>query len=225
MSTATAQAPTLQTLFDINGTSLDSPAHNLQFSGITFTQTTWMEATNNGELNAQGGDCHLAADTQQQPVRRPTPGWCPRASSHVWAVDAPVNAHKAPRQGQDPEQGFTLIGDSMPRNPGCDATVRQDPGMARIETGVASGGGVVYDGRTAKIAGFGDGTVKLRFADGETLNVALTVFVLNARVSKEPDSPAPTTPWEPLGQRARHVRGMLNSYTRGRRAALHELGR
>jgi hypothetical protein len=97
--------------------------------------------------------------------------------------------------------------------------------MARIETGVTSGGGVVYDGRAAKIAGFGDGTVKLRFADGDTLNIALTVFVLNARVTKEPDGPAPTAPWEPMGQRAHHVRGMLNSYTRGRRAALHELGR
>lgn len=97
--------------------------------------------------------------------------------------------------------------------------------MARIETAVTSGGGVVYDGRAAKIAGFGDGTVQLRFADGDTLNVALTVFVLNARVSKEPESPAPTAPWEPVGQRARHVRGVLTSYTRGRRAALHELGR
>ena len=97
--------------------------------------------------------------------------------------------------------------------------------MARIETAVTSAGGVVYDGRPAKIAGFGDGTVKLRFADGEVLNVALTVFVLNARVDKEPDTPAPTAPWEPVGQRARHVQGMLNSYTKGRRAALRELGR
>ncbi len=136
-----------------------------------------------------------------------------------------MNADKAPRQGQDSEQRFTLISDSMPLNPGCDATLRQDPGMARIETAVTSGGVVVYGGRAAKIAGFGDGIVKLRFADGDTLNVALTVFVLNTRVSKEPDSPAPTAPWEPVGQRARHVRGMLNSYMRGRRAALHELGR
>jgi hypothetical protein len=97
--------------------------------------------------------------------------------------------------------------------------------MARIETAVTSGGGVVYDGRSAKITGFGDGTVKLRFADGDTLNVALTVFVLNARVGREPESPAPTAPWEPVGQRARRVRGMLNGYTRGRRAALRELGR
>ena len=97
--------------------------------------------------------------------------------------------------------------------------------MARIETAVTSGGSVVYDGRAAKIAGFGDGTVKLCFADGDIINVALTVFVLNARVSKEADSPAPTTPWEPAGQRARHVRGILDGYTRGRRAALHELGR
>lgn len=83
----------------------------------------------------------------------------------------------------------------------------------------------MYDGRVAKIAGFGEGTVTLRFAAGDILNVPLTAFVLNARVSKEPGSPAPTAPWEPLGQRARHVRGMLNSYTRGRRAALDELGR
>lgn len=83
----------------------------------------------------------------------------------------------------------------------------------------------MYDGRAAKIAGFVDGTVKLRFADGDVINVALTVFVLNARMSKESDSPAPTTPWEPVGQRARHVRNMLDGYTRGRRAALHELGR
>lgn len=97
--------------------------------------------------------------------------------------------------------------------------------MARIETAVTSRGSVVYDGRAATIAGFGDGTVKLRFAAGDILNVTLMAFVLNARVIKEPDSPAPPAPWEPLGQRARHVRGMLNSYTRGRRAALDELGR
>lgn len=97
--------------------------------------------------------------------------------------------------------------------------------MARIETALTSGGSVVYDGRAANIAGFDNGTVKLRFADGGLLNVALTVFVLNARVSKEPESPAPMALWEPTGQRARRVRGMLNGYTRGRRAALHELGR
>lgn len=84
---------------------------------------------------------------------------------------------------------------------------------------------MVYDGRAATIAGFDNGTVKLRFADGDVLNVALTEFVLNARVSEKPDSPAPMTPWEPAGQRARHVRGMLNGYARGRRAALYELGR
>jgi hypothetical protein len=97
--------------------------------------------------------------------------------------------------------------------------------MARIETTLTSGGSVVYDGRAAKITGFDNGTVKLRFADGDLLNVALTVFVLNARVSKEPESPAPAAPWEPAGQRARRVRGMLNGYTKGRRAALRELGR
>ncbi|MEY9841164.1 hypothetical protein ABH941_006438 [Streptacidiphilus sp. EB103A] len=75
MSTAAAQAPALQTLFDINGTSLDSPAHNLRFSGITFAQTTWMEASNNGELNGQGGNYNLSADTSNhQYVARPPAG-------------------------------------------------------------------------------------------------------------------------------------------------------
>ncbi|MFF2078226.1 RICIN domain-containing protein [Kitasatospora sp. NPDC058162] len=72
MSTATVQAPTLQTLVDVKGTSLDAPAHDLRFSGITFTQTTWMEATNNGYLNGQGGNYNLSADTSnQQYVGRP----------------------------------------------------------------------------------------------------------------------------------------------------------
>ncbi|MFD5462608.1 RICIN domain-containing protein [Kitasatospora sp. NPDC127059] len=72
MSTATVQAPTLQTLFDVKGTSLDSPAHDLRFSGLTFTQTTWMEASNNGYLNAQGGNYNISADTSnKQYVGRP----------------------------------------------------------------------------------------------------------------------------------------------------------
>lgn len=75
MSTATVQAPTVQTLFDIKGTNLDSPAHDLRFSGITFTRTTWMEATNNGYLNGQGGNYNLSADTSNhQYVGRPPAG-------------------------------------------------------------------------------------------------------------------------------------------------------
>ena len=75
MSTAGVQAPTLQTLFDIKGTNLDSPAHDLRFSGLTFTGTTWMEATNNGYLNGQGGNYNLSADTSNnQYVGRPPAG-------------------------------------------------------------------------------------------------------------------------------------------------------
>ncbi|MFD8722282.1 RICIN domain-containing protein [Streptomyces sp. NPDC059629] len=75
MSTATVQAPTLPTLFDIKGTNLGSPAHDLRFSGLTFTQTTWMEATNNGYLNAQGGNYNISADnSNQQYVGRPPAG-------------------------------------------------------------------------------------------------------------------------------------------------------
>ncbi|WP_141203071.1 RICIN domain-containing protein [Streptomyces griseorubiginosus] len=75
MSTATVQAPTLPTLFDIKGTSLDSPVHDLRFSGITFTRTTWMEATDNGYLNGQGGNYNLSANnSNQQYVGRPPAG-------------------------------------------------------------------------------------------------------------------------------------------------------
>ncbi|KOV74476.1 hypothetical protein ADL01_17735 [Streptomyces sp. NRRL WC-3618] len=75
MSTATVQAPTLPTLFDVRGTSLDSPAHDVRFSGLTFTGTTWMEATNNGYLNAQGGNFNISADnSNNQYVGRPPAG-------------------------------------------------------------------------------------------------------------------------------------------------------
>ncbi|MDQ0935309.1 RICIN domain-containing protein [Streptomyces turgidiscabies] len=75
MSTASVQAPTLRTLFDIKGTNLDSPAHDLRFSGLTFTRTTWMEATDNGYLNAQGGNYNLSADnSNNQYVDRPPAG-------------------------------------------------------------------------------------------------------------------------------------------------------
>ncbi|MFE9453939.1 RICIN domain-containing protein [Streptomyces sp. NPDC006739] len=75
MSTAAVQAPTLPTLVDIKGTNLDSPVHDLRFSGITFTRTTWMEATNNGYLNGQGGNYNLSADaSNNQYVGRPPAG-------------------------------------------------------------------------------------------------------------------------------------------------------
>ncbi|MFJ9542728.1 RICIN domain-containing protein [Streptomyces sp. NPDC101225] len=81
VSTATVQVPTLETLFDIQGDSLDAPVHDLRFSGITFTQTNWTEATQNGLLNAQGGNYNISADTSNnQYVNRPPAG--------VYAADA-----------------------------------------------------------------------------------------------------------------------------------------
>ncbi|GAA0698529.1 hypothetical protein GCM10010193_61800 [Kitasatospora atroaurantiaca] len=75
MSTAAAQAPTVQTLFDVKGISLNSPAHDLRFSGITFARTTWMEPTNNGYLNGQGGNYNISADNNNnQYVGRPPAG-------------------------------------------------------------------------------------------------------------------------------------------------------
>ncbi|MDQ0595789.1 hypothetical protein QF037_000134 [Streptomyces canus] len=81
MTSATVQVPTLQTLFNIQGDSLSAPVHNLQFSGITFTQTNWTEASNNGLLNAQGGNSNISADSSNhQYVNRPPAG--------VYAADA-----------------------------------------------------------------------------------------------------------------------------------------
>ncbi|MFC5668452.1 RICIN domain-containing protein [Kitasatospora misakiensis] len=75
MSTATVRAPALETLFDVKGSNLNSPVHDLRFSGITFTQTTWMEPTNNGYLNAQGGNYNISADNNNnQFVGRPPAG-------------------------------------------------------------------------------------------------------------------------------------------------------
>ena len=91
-------------------------------------------------------------------------------------------------------------------------------------------GGVVFDGHVAQIVGFDGGTVKLRFADGSDIGVPLADYVLQARAvhptrgSGTPGT-APTMPWQPTGQRARNVRKMLDGYTAGRQAALHELGR
>ncbi|MDH6219588.1 RICIN domain-containing protein [Streptomyces pseudovenezuelae] len=75
MTSATVQVPTLETLFDIKGDSLGSPVHNLQFSGVTFTQTNWTEASGNGLLNAQGGNYNISADpSNKQYVNRPPAG-------------------------------------------------------------------------------------------------------------------------------------------------------
>jgi hypothetical protein len=83
MSAATVRVPTLETLFRVKGTSLDNPVRNLRFSGITFAQTTWTEASRNGLLNGQGGHYNLSADTSNnQYVDRPPAG------VHVALADA-----------------------------------------------------------------------------------------------------------------------------------------
>ncbi|HEY8984695.1 MAG TPA: RICIN domain-containing protein [Streptomyces sp.] len=75
MSTVDVQAPALETLFDIKGTNLASPVHDLSFSGITFTRTTWREPSVNGYLNGQGGNYNLSADnSNNQYVGRPPAG-------------------------------------------------------------------------------------------------------------------------------------------------------
>lgn len=111
MSTATVQAPTLPTLVEVKGTSLDAPVHDLRFTGITFAQTTWMEASNNGLLNGQGGNFNLSADpSNHQYVDRPCgrgprhgrrPRLLHRQHLHADGVHRPRPAPRRPRQQRD----------------------------------------------------------------------------------------------------------------------------
>ncbi|RKP56328.1 hypothetical protein D7Z26_06580 [Cohnella endophytica] len=72
MATSDVKAPVLDTLLNIQGTSVSSPLKNIQFQGITFAYTTWMYPSSNGMLNAQGGNYNLSANaSNQQYVARP----------------------------------------------------------------------------------------------------------------------------------------------------------
>ena len=102
-----------------------------------------------------------------------------------------------------------------------------DHGSAN-KSAMMSGARVLFDGRVAQIVGFDGGAVKLRFADGSRTSVALADYVLQARAVRPARGSGvagavPTVPWQPTGQRARHVRRVLDGYTAGRRAALQEL--
>lgn len=101
------------------------------------------------------------------------------------------------------------------------------PSSARTTTGLADGT-VLFDGHVAQIAGFESGTVRLRFAGGGDVSVALAEYVRRARAidagpgSGATDTP-PSMPWHPTGQRAHLVRKLLDGYAAGRKTALREL--
>ncbi len=81
LSAASVIVPTLETLVQIKGSSLDAPAHDIRFSGITFADTTWLYPNSRGHMNEQGGMYSLAANMQnEQYVGRP-----PAAVSAAWA--------------------------------------------------------------------------------------------------------------------------------------------
>lgn len=66
------EAPTLDTLVSIQGSSLSNPAHHIAFTGITFAYTTWMRPTGYGQLDMQAGQYDLSADgANHQYVGRP----------------------------------------------------------------------------------------------------------------------------------------------------------
>lgn len=48
MAAANVVAPVVETLLSIQGSSLDTPAHNIRFEGVTFADTTWLAPTTNG---------------------------------------------------------------------------------------------------------------------------------------------------------------------------------
>jgi hypothetical protein len=55
MSSITVELPVLQSLVDIGG-SYDAPAHNISFSGVTFTGTSWLgPSSNQGYADQQTG--------------------------------------------------------------------------------------------------------------------------------------------------------------------------
>lgn len=78
MATASVTAPAVETLVDVSGANLNTPAQNISFAGITFTGTTWMYPTTSGYLNAQGGLYNISANLQNQQY-----GGRPPAAVHV----------------------------------------------------------------------------------------------------------------------------------------------
>jgi hypothetical protein len=72
MATADVEAPAVETLVNIQGTSVSSPLKNMQFNGITFEYTTYMYPSNNGFVNQQGGLYNIISNDQW--VARPPAG-------------------------------------------------------------------------------------------------------------------------------------------------------
>ncbi|NUP61348.1 MAG: right-handed parallel beta-helix repeat-containing protein, partial [Nonomuraea sp.] len=69
MSTVSVELPVLQSLVDIGGT-YDSPAHDVTFSGITFTGTTWLGPSGNQGFADQQTGAYIAG-TWNWPADRP----------------------------------------------------------------------------------------------------------------------------------------------------------
>lgn len=137
-----------------------------------------------------------------------------RMRQGVGMARIPVSAHLDTVEIASARRDSTSSSDSDPLNAHKSATVPGDR--------------VLLDGRVAQIVGFDGGTVKLRLADGSDTSIALADFVLQARAlhvarGSGVASAASTMPWQPAGQRARRVQKMLDCYTAGRQAALHEL--
>lgn len=95
MANASVIVPTLETLVQIKGSSLDAPAHDIRFSGVTFADTTWLYPNSRGHMNEQGGMYSLAANMQnQQYVGRP-----PAAVSAAWADRVQFDGNTFTRAG------------------------------------------------------------------------------------------------------------------------------
>jgi len=54
MATAEVIAPTVETLFAIQGTSPSNPISNIKFMGLTFEYSTWLLPNSKGLMDVQG---------------------------------------------------------------------------------------------------------------------------------------------------------------------------
>ena len=77
MSSADVELPALQSLVDVGGT-YDSPAHNVSFSGITFTGTSWLRPSSNQGYADQQTGAYISGNWSWPGVRTPAASAAPQ---------------------------------------------------------------------------------------------------------------------------------------------------
>lgn len=84
MSSAAVEAPIVETLVKLAGTSTASQMHNVAFQGITFRCSTYMRPSNYGFLDGQAGQYNISANPQnKQYVGRPAAGVLVQCANNI----------------------------------------------------------------------------------------------------------------------------------------------